>query len=129
MLRFLNIKLLALKQTHLFTNSHVFYVSLLQLLQQPLLLITLKGTNEPFAFTSSLRSVLSPTHTLTWPRCSHVQITCNTSDGYDVRHIMYQTRGQISSVSSVLGALSCVMQCCGFDSLLSFWQRRLFPWN
>ena len=57
------------------------------------IMITFKGTNRDFPPpppfpSSSLRHELFPARALTWPGRNHVQITCNTSSGYHVRHVV-----------------------------------------
>ena len=59
-----------------------------------------------FLTVSSQRHELSPTRTLKWPRCNHVQITCNTSSAYHVQHVIlcatwYEGTAQLLSLTEL----------------------------
>ena len=51
------------------------------------IIITFKGAVRDF-LQSPLHREPSPTRTLKWPECSHVQITYNTSSIYHVQHVV-----------------------------------------
>ena len=62
--------------------------------------------NSRFFAISSLRCEPSPTHTLKWPGCSRVQITCHISSTYHVQHVVllvtwYKGTAQLLSFSEV----------------------------
>ena len=53
-----------------------------------IILIAFKGAVRDFFTISSLRSELSPTRTLEWPKHNRVKITCNTSSAYHVQRVV-----------------------------------------
>ena len=61
----------------------VFFIGLI------IIIIASKGAIRDFFTISSLRGEPSPTPTVKWLGCNHVQITCSTWSAYYVQHVVF----------------------------------------
>ena len=84
-----------------------------------------KGTAQPLSFTE-FKWRLFDLYFIGWTILSDPSMASLCSGRlYGCDLLPYWS--QNSTVSSVLGPLSCVRQCCGFKPPLSVWQRGFFP--